>query len=159
MLWSWLWQQVKQIKVTQLIDFIFNVWILDFCYKKVLQRVSNKRNIQHNEILKSYYSSEKSEFQSFKISYFTSKIWNMGYIVLFLDNQIRDISRANDKYIKFHCYFNSEWHNGMEDWKITIIDRAENVLRLRRRERYWQHRLDAFITDGLNERFVGIPIL
>ena len=27
----------------------------------VLQRVSNKHNIQHNEILKSYYSSEESE--------------------------------------------------------------------------------------------------
>ena len=80
----------------------------------------------------------------------------MGYIVLFLDNQIRDISRANDK---FQRYFNSEGHNGMEDWKITIIDRAENVLRLRRRESYWQHRPDAFITNGLNERFVGISIL
>ena len=49
--------------------------------------------------------------------------------------------------------------NGMEDCKITIIDRAENVLELRRRQSYWQHRLDTFIPNGLNERFVGIPIL
>ena len=27
---------------------------------------------------------------------------------------------------QFHRHFNSEGHNGMEDWKI--IDRAENVL-------------------------------
>ena len=60
---------------------------------------------------------------------------------------------------QFHRLFNSERHNGMEDWKITIIDRAENVLELRRRESYWQHRLDTFIPNGLNERFVGIPIL
>ena len=49
--------------------------------------------------------------------------------------------------------------NEMEDCKITIIDRAENVLELRRRQSYWQHRLDTFIPNGLNERFVGIPIL
>ena len=36
---------------------------------------------------------------------------------------------------QFHPHFNSEGHNGMEDWKIAIIDRAENVLELRRRER------------------------
>ena len=47
----------------------------------------------------------------------------------------------------------------MEDWKVTIIDRAENVLELRRRESYWQHKLDTFITNGLNERFVDIPVL
>ena len=47
----------------------------------------------------------------------------------------------------------------MEDWKITIIDRAENVLELRRRESYWQYRLDTFIPNGSNERSVGIPML
>ena len=47
----------------------------------------------------------------------------------------------------------------MEDWKTTIIDRAENVLELRCSESYWQHRLETFIPNGLNERFVGIPIL
>ena len=36
---------------------------------------------------------------------------------------------------QFHRHFNSEGHNGMEDWKITIIDRTENVLELKRRER------------------------
>ena len=56
---------------------------------------------------------------------------------------------------QFHRHFN----NGMEDWKITIIDRAENVLGLRRRESYWQHSLNTFIPNGLNEHFVGIPIL
>ena len=36
---------------------------------------------------------------------------------------------------------------------------AKNVLELRRRESYWQHSLDTFIPNGLNERFVGIPLL
>ena len=57
---------------------------------------------------------------------------------------------------EFHRQFNSEGHNGMEDWKITIIDRAEKVLELMRRESYWQHRLSTFIPNGLNESFVGI---
>ena len=60
---------------------------------------------------------------------------------------------------QFHRHFNYEGHNGIEDWKITIIDRAENVLELRRRESYWQHRLNTFIPNGLNERFVGISVL
>ena len=60
---------------------------------------------------------------------------------------------------QFHRHFNSEGHSGMQDWKITIIDRAENVLELRRTESYWQHRLDTFILDGLNESFFGILML
>ena len=52
---------------------------------------------------------------------------------------------------QFHRHFNSEGHNVMEGWEITIIDRAKNVLDLRRRESYWQHRL--------NESFVGIHML
>ena len=60
---------------------------------------------------------------------------------------------------QFHCHFNSQGHNGMDDWKITIIDRAENILELRCGESYWQHRLDVFIPNELNEHFVSIPML
>ena len=60
---------------------------------------------------------------------------------------------------QFHHHFNSEGHNGMQDWKITIIDRAKSVLELRCRESYWQHSLDTFIPNGLNEHFVSIPVL
>ena len=60
---------------------------------------------------------------------------------------------------QFHRHFNSEGRNGMKDWKITSIEWAENVLVLRRRESYWQHRLDTCIPNGLNERFDGIPML
>ena len=60
---------------------------------------------------------------------------------------------------QFCRHFNSEGRNGMEGWKITVIDRAENVLELRRRESYLKHGLDTFVLNGLNQRFVGIPIL
>ena len=76
----------------------------------------------------------------------------------------RKVSKVNPKKCnvyqeQFHRHFNSDRHNGMEDLKITIIDRAENVLELRRREGYWQNRLDTCIPNGLNEHFVGIPML
>ena len=38
-------------------------------------------------------------------------------------------------------------------------DMVENVLELRRRESYWQHRLDTFIHTWLNEHFVSIFML
>ena len=61
---------------------------------------------------------------------------------------------------QFHCHFYSEGYKGMEDWKITIIDRAENVLKeVRRREEYWQCSLDTFTPNRLNERFAAIPML
>ena len=47
----------------------------------------------------------------------------------------------------------------MEGWKITIIDRTENVLEHRRRENCWQHILCKFIPNRLNECFVDIPKL
>ena len=56
------------------INFIFNVRILHFCNKKVLQKVSNKHNVQHNKISKRYhyYSSIMilmfQKFQSFEVS-------------------------------------------------------------------------------------------
>ena len=40
-----------------------------------------------------------------------------------------------------------------------MINRVDIVLELRQRESYWQHRLDTFIPNGLNECFVGIPML
>ena len=60
---------------------------------------------------------------------------------------------------QFHRDFSSDKHNRMKDWKITIIDRAETFLELRLRESYWQHSLDTFISNRLNERFVDTPML
>ena len=60
---------------------------------------------------------------------------------------------------QFHHHFNSEEHHCMEDWKITITDRTENVLEVRHRKSYWQHRLDSFVLNWLNERYVDILML
>ena len=52
--------------------------------------------------------------------------------------------------------FNSKGHNWIE---ITVTDRVENDLELRRRESCWQRSLDTFIPNQLNERFVEISML
>ena len=49
---------------------------------------------------------------------------------------------------EFYCYFNSEGHSGREDWKITFIDMAKNIIELKRRGSYWQHRRDASFPNG-----------
>ena len=49
----------------------------------------------------------------------------------------------------FHRHLNSKGHNGMNDWKIKIINRVENVLELRSGESCWQHRLGKFILKEL----------
>ena len=53
-------------------------------------------------------------------------------LVLGLDAGARKVpevysEKCNVYQEQFHGHFNSEGHNEMEDWKITIIDRAENV--------------------------------
>ena len=57
------------------------------------------------------------------------------------------INKFNVYEEEFYCYFNSEGHNGREDWKITFIDMAKNIIELKRRGSYWQHRCDASIPN------------
>ena len=56
----------------------------------------------------------------------------------------------------FHAHFEKDGHNGICDWEVRLIDQAENVDDLRRRESFWQHELDTFQPNGLNEREVAL---
>lgn len=56
----------------------------------------------------------------------------------------------------FHSHFKQPNHNGMEDWSFTFIDQAENLPSLRRKESFWQHKLNTFQPNGLNERDVTL---
>ena len=56
----------------------------------------------------------------------------------------------------FHAHFAQEGHHGMESWKFTLIDQAENVDSLRRKEAFWQNTLNTFQPVGLNEREVAL---
>jgi len=51
---------------------------------------------------------------------------------------------------EFHEHFRTSGHYGMEDWNITLIDHASTERDLRRRESFWQHKLNCFVPEGLN---------
>jgi len=44
----------------------------------------------------------------------------------------------------------------MQDWQFTLIDQAQDLPSVRRRETFWQHKLDTFTPLGLNERNVAL---
>ena len=40
----------------------------------------------------------------------------------------------------FHAHFNSIGPNGKEDWEITLIDQAETLTSVLRKECFWQYK-------------------
>ena len=57
----------------------------------------------------------------------------------------------------FYVYFSEEGHYGEKEWIITLIDSAENVEKLRKKESFWQHELNTFQPLSLDER--EVPLL
>ena len=67
----------------------------------------------------------------------------------------RNFSKGNSvKQVPFHAHFEDDKHHGMSDWESTLVNQAESVDDLRRRESFWQYELDSFQSNGLNERDV-----
>ena len=56
----------------------------------------------------------------------------------------------------FHAHFTEGLHQGESDWEVRLIDQGFSVDDVRRRESYWQHELDTFQPNGLNEREVPL---
>ena len=54
----------------------------------------------------------------------------------------------------FHEHYLQNDHNGICDWEITIIDHAEMVKSLWRKELCWYHKLKTYAPFGLNKRDV-----
>ena len=54
----------------------------------------------------------------------------------------------------FHEHYCSDRHNGVEDWFITLIDGADTLKELRRKELYWMYKLKTYAPNGLNKRDV-----
>ena len=44
--------------------------------------------------------------------------------------------------------------NGVEDWITTLIDSADTLKELRKKELYWMYKLKTYAPYGLNERDV-----
>ena len=56
----------------------------------------------------------------------------------------------------YHAHFAESRHQGESDWKVKLIDQGVNVDDVRRRESFWQHELDTFQPNGLNELEVAL---
>ena len=58
----------------------------------------------------------------------------------------------------FFSHFFDEQHGGNFSVSIRIIDGADNVYSLRRKELFWQYKLGTFSPAGLNERAADIEL-
>ena len=66
------------------------------------------------------------------------------------------LKRKKVKQESFNAHFAEVNHNGEDDWEVRLIDQTDNVEELRKRESFWQHELDTFQPNGLNEREVAL---
>ena len=55
---------------------------------------------------------------------------------------------------RFHEHYCSDRHNDIEDWVITLIDNADTLKDLRRKELYWMYKRKTCAPYGLNEKDV-----
>ena len=54
----------------------------------------------------------------------------------------------------FHQHFAQDDHNGPDDWEFILIDQGVNKASVRKKESFWQFKLNTFLPYGLNERTV-----
>ena len=69
-------------------------------------------------------------------------------------------SRHNLKTVpqqELHIHFDEPGHNGFDDFEFTLIDQGSDLNSVRKREMFWQYKLNTFIPHGLNECEVFIP--
>ena len=52
----------------------------------------------------------------------------------------------------FHAHFLLDGHCGIDNWEIILIDKGLNKQETRKKELFWQYKLDTFVPLGLNER-------
>ena len=58
--------------------------------------------------------------------------------------------------VSFHAHFMLVGHFGIDDWEIILIDKGRNKQETRKKELFWQYKLDTFVPHGLNERVVDL---
>ena len=52
---------------------------------------------------------------------------------------------------QLHSHFDKEDHNGFSDFEFTLIDQDNDLTCVRKREMFWQHKLNTFYPHGLND--------
>ena len=56
-----------------------------------------------------------------------------------------------------HNHFDQEGHHGFSDWEFILIDQGSDLECVRKRERFWQYKLNTFLPNGLNDCEVVLP--
>ena len=55
-----------------------------------------------------------------------------------------------------HDHFDLPGHTGFQDFDFILIDQGNSENNTRKREMFWQYKLDTFIPRGLNDREVPL---
>ena len=53
----------------------------------------------------------------------------------------KEVPKQALKQKRFYDYYCTEGHTGIEDWVITLIDRADTLKELKKKELYWMNKL------------------
>ena len=56
----------------------------------------------------------------------------------------------------FDAHFADDVHSGEGDWEVRPTNQSDSTEDLRKRESFWQHELDTFQPNDLNEREVAL---
>ena len=56
----------------------------------------------------------------------------------------------------FHAHFADGFHSGEGNWEVKLIDQLDSTEDLTKREPFWQHELDTFQSNGLNEHEMAL---
>ena len=93
-----------------------------------------------------------STITAFRTRFNNYKSKHRKFRELFLNGMLKGASGVEQKI--FHQHFCGSGHNGEANWSVQLIDHAENLPMLRRKERFWQYKLNTFYPNGLNEKEV-----
>ena len=58
--------------------------------------------------------------------------------------------------VSFHAHFMLNGYCGIDEQKIILIDKGRNKQETRKKELFWQYKLDTFVPHGLNKRAVDL---
>ena len=100
-------------------------------------------------VIKNILAAPKTSFD--KGSMFINRI--LGHTHANITRAVWQVPQAS-----FFSHFFDEQHGGNFSVIIRIIDGADNVYSLRRKELFWQYKLGTFSPAGLNERAADIEL-
>ena len=66
------------------------------------------------------------------------------------------MNRKKVKQKSLNPHFAEVNQNAEDDWEVRLIDQTDSREDLRKRESFWQHELNIFQPNGLNEREVAL---